>query len=184
MWAPVFFRSCDHFFLFYHLSLLVPLSFSCSNLLFAAFNRCLTWDSFRERPVRCIKYTLFILPAPWCLSLSLIQCSRHWGSALRELDSSCPAWCEWRLIDPSRLWSGALMHLHPAILSLHILFVPLDYHYTIRDPYNSPDTQWLSLPRFFFFFNPSYSSPFPPFFSHLSSHPLSLCPLGSLGYYL
>lgn len=53
------------------------------------------------------------------------------------------------LLIPAGCGQGALMHLHPAILPLHIRFVPLNYNYTITDLYNSPDAQWLSLPCFF-----------------------------------
>lgn len=53
-----------------------------------------------------------------------------------------------------------------AVLFLHILFVPLNYSCTIMDPYNPPDTQWLSL----YFLFPSFSPPPPPKKRHTCSH--------------
>lgn len=70
------------------------------------------------------------------------------------------------------------MHLHPSIIPLHILFVPLNYCQTITDPYNSPDTQWLSLGSPFF--HPPYSSPFTLLFQ-FSPPPKTILPPGIPG---
>lgn len=84
-----------------------------------------------------------ITPHTWFESLSDFLSTQGAGQLLSSL-----MWKE-------TYWSqqagglGALMHLHPTILPMYILFVPLNYTYTITDPYNSPDTRWLSLSSFF-----------------------------------
>lgn len=59
------------------------------------------------------------------------------------------------------------MHLHPARISPHILFVPLNYWPAMTDLYRSPDTQWLSLGSLGFL--PPFTHPIiPPIYSFIS----------------
>lgn len=72
------------------------------------------------------------------------------------------------------------MHLHPGVLPLHILFVPLNCCQTITDPYNSPDTQWLSPGSLFFFFTHPILPPLTLLFQ-FSPPPLAILPSGIPG---
>lgn len=66
------------------------------------------------------------------------------------------------------------MHLHPARISPHILFVPLNYWPAMTDLYSSPDTQWLSLGSLGFF-SPLLPILLSPPFTHLFQFS-PLCP--------